>query len=163
MSVTRKFFAIMALIVIGNDLQWLGFPWKFDAWWLAHTVSPVSGAVWGSGLLLLLAPWVHRGSRFVGGLIAVGAIVLAYVTAMLMADSYNAPIFELVNEVTAFPLVTWSLAGGIALLMTALWPLNPVAVITVRELEPEEIGREVRPVAPDPAVTAALYGVDCAE
>ena len=128
LSLTRKLLAIGAVCVIANDLEWLGFPCKFESWWLDGTVSAISGAAWAAGLFLPLAPWAHRQSRFVSGLMAVASAALAVVIALAVVNAYNAPIAEVIDPVIGFVLATWSLAGGITLLATALWPLKPFKI-----------------------------------
>src|SRR3989344_5737359 len=126
LSLPRQLFAIAALWIGANDLQWLGFPCVFDSWWVEGKVSPISGVTWALGILLgFPAPWMHRPSRFITTHVLSASALVAFVLALGIGSTYEAPIAQVMDPIAGFVLATWSLTGCIALLVTALWPLKP--------------------------------------
>ena len=147
MTLVRKLMVIAALLVIANALQWLGFPWRFDAWWQGGQVSSVSGAAWAVGLGLVLSPWADRTTRWVWLPVTGASCMAAYLIAVVTASAFTSPLASVIDPIAGFVLATWSLAGGIAFLSTALWPVKPFAVERIRYVRPDDaVARSHRPV-----------------
>ena len=151
------FSAGVAIVV--NDLVWLS---AHNPLADCQAVAITSFVVWVAGCCAILVPWVF--AQTLEGSLAVSAAVgfTAFITAVIGIRFNESPIFAPYGDMAHIVEViwmTWSLAGGLGLAVTARWAQIP----SYRALSPQEVKAAICPFAPDPAVLVALYGIEASE